>query len=456
VENRHTALTKGNFYSYAWVAFAIGMVTVGFGAIDLLMVGVIGIQHVAAVGQGDLIATSILVAFVGFVDVFAARLATFEGAHTKDGRQIGLAFGFLATVVICALVAVGIAVLIQPVLVLARQVDELITPISEYVAWRLYGTAPFLVYLAASEALKISGLRTHALRILLVGFCANAGLNTLFLYSSGAAYFASPETAVAAATVVVHVIMGTAAAIFWGKHLRVLSRDDDPQIPAVARRELAYLLRTAPGISARLLNDYAGSVIPILFIGTMNTTTVAAAAVATKVYSLFCRVPQAFFSATFVHYSYGLEKRAADLKVGETQKIIKKLMYYAAWPTAIALVMMLAALPSLIQLFGGNGIDVPLASSLLLAYLIFVPIYFIEQFYGELLTAHARAGLLFKASTMATYLITIPIAYLAVFHFDSAFFAILGKGVSVATLAVIYWSQFYKRAPSRGRELHGS
>ena len=344
--------------------------------------------------------------------------------------------------------------LVQPGLVLARQVDELIAPITEYVAWRLYGTAPFLVYLAASEALKISGLRTHALRILLVGFCANAGLNALFLYSSGAPYFASPETAVATATVVVHVMMGAVAAFFWVKHFRSVSRDNNSQIPTVARREFTYLLRNAPGISARLLNDYAGSVIPILFIGTMNTTTVAAAAAATKIYTLFCRVPQAFFSATFVHYSYGLEKRAAELRSDETQKVIKRLMYYSAWPTAIALVMMLASSPSLVQLFGGNGIDVPLASSLLLAYLIFVPIYFFEQFYGELLTAHARAGLLFKASTMATYLVTIPIAYMAVFHFDSAFFAILGKGGSVAILAVIYWSQFYMRARSRGRNLN--
>lgn len=456
MENRHTVLTQGNFYSYAWVAFAIGMVTVGFGAIDLLMVGVLGIQHVAAVGQGDLIATSILVAFVGFVDVFAARLASFEGANTKDARQIGLAFGFLATVVICAVVTVGVAMLVQPGLVLAQQVDELIAPISDYVAWRLYGTTPFLVYLAASEALKISGQRGHALRILLVGFCANAGLNALFLYSSGTIYFASPETAVAAATVVAHVIMAAAAAIFWVKHLRSLSRDNDPKIPAAARHEFTYLLRTAPGISARLLNDYAGSVIPILFIGTMNTTTVAAAAVATKVYSLFCRVPQAFFSATFVHYSYGLEKRAAELKSDETQKVIKQLMNYAAWPTAIALVMTLAAKSSLVQLFGGNEIDTSLASNLLLAYLIFVPIYFLEQFYGELLTAHTRSGLLFKTSTMATYLITVPIAYLAVFHLDSAFLAILGKGISVALLAVIYGSQFHMRAPSRGRNLNGS
>ena len=145
--------------------------------------------------------------------------------------------------------------------------------------------------------------------------------------------------------------------------------------------------------------------------------TVAAAAVATKIYTLFCRLPQAAFAASFVYYSYELEAREGKPDSEDSRRVIRTLLRCAAWPTAIALVATLAASPWLVRLLFGGGIDMPLARSLLLAYLL----YFFEHFYGELLTANARAGLLFSTSTAATYLLTIPIAYISVFLADSAF-----------------------------------
>ena len=117
-------------------------------------------------------------------------------------------------------------------------------------------------------------------------------------------------------------------------------------------------------------------------------------------------------------------------------------------PTAFAFAATLATSSWLVQFFSGGSIDGFLARNLLLAYMLFVPFYFFEQFYGELLTAHARSGLLFRASIAATYLITIPVAYVAVFHWQSAFWAILGKGIAVVLLAYVYWSQFRRRKPS--------
>ena len=309
MKEHHTDLTFRNFSSYAAFAFATGLVTVGFGATDLLMVGVLGVTHVAAVGQGDLIVTCILAATVGVVDVFAARLAAAEGVGDRGTRQIGLAAGFLCAVVLCTVLALAVGELVRPALVMFRQVDELIDPISAYVIHRLFGTAPFLIYMAASEALKITGLRTHALHILLLGFVANALLNAWFLYTPASEFFDSPEAAVAVVTVFVHVSMGAIAVQIWIGHLRVAGTDKRAEIWISARQNFAMLLRTAPGVGARILNDYAGTVVPILFIGTMSTSTVAATAVATKIYAVFCRVPQAAFAACYVYYSYGIEAR---------------------------------------------------------------------------------------------------------------------------------------------------
>ncbi len=72
---KHTALTKRNFADFALILFAMGMVSVGFGAVDLLMIAPLGLRHIAAVSQGELITSALLAALIGLVDTFIARLA---------------------------------------------------------------------------------------------------------------------------------------------------------------------------------------------------------------------------------------------------------------------------------------------------------------------------------------------------------------------------------------------
>ena len=122
-----------------------------------------------------------------------------------------------------------------------QQVDELIDPINAYVVHRLYGVAPSLIYMAASEALKISGLRTRALHILLFGFAANAGLNALFLYTPTAALFDSPEAAVAVATMLVNIAMDAIAALVWIRHVKAPPSEERVGIWKLARLNLGFL-----------------------------------------------------------------------------------------------------------------------------------------------------------------------------------------------------------------------
>lgn len=438
----HTNLTPRNFYNFAAVSFSIGMATVGFGAVDLAMVGALGTQHVAAVGQGELIATTVLFGFVGFVDVFATRLAGAEGQGQRGVRQFALATGFLCVVGLCALVAFALTTIILPVLTFLQQVPELVMPISDYVKHRLYGAAPFLIFMAAREALKICGFRSRAMAILIFGLVANVVLNAVFLFTDAEALFSSPEAAVAVATVSVHALMALIAVLSWLKAISPAEKAASPLVVAHILSDLAYLLRKGPGISARILNDYGGSLIPILLIGTLNTAVVAAAAVATTIFTLFCRVPQAVLSASFIYYSYGIEDRAACARSDATKPVVVSLMRYSAWPTLVALALTLVTLPWLVPFFGGADIDERLAHVLVFAYLAPLPFYFFEQFYAELLTAEGRSGLLFLSSTVATYLVTIPMAVIAVFVFESAVLAILAKGIAMVLLALVYWVKF--------------
>ncbi len=441
----HTELTLQNFAKYAIISFIIGLVTIGFSIADLLMIGFLGEVHVAAVGLGDLIITFIFAGTVSFVDIFSSRLANFEGSKVHRSEHLGLALGFLYSVALCTVLALILRVMIEPSLVFFRQVDELIKPVSGYVNNRLLGIAPFLIYMAASEALRISGQRTHALYIFIFGFIINILLNACFLYTNVSVFFSTPEAAVAIATVIAHTFMGVIATILWLTKADLAKTVLHKKVLRSANNNFFFLIRTAPGIGVRLLNDYSGAILPLLFIGTMDVRTVAAASIATKVYTLFCRVPQAALSASYIYYSYGLSEHMRQ-PVSEVSVItVRRLFKYTAWPTLIVLTLTLSTSISLIQIIGSGAVDVKLTQDMLLAYLLFVPFYIIEQFYAELLTAHNRSAFLFGVSTAVTYLITIPLAYISVFFWKSALFAIAVKGVSVIILSIIYWRQYQQR-----------
>jgi multidrug resistance protein, MATE family len=431
---QHTQLTPHSFGSYAALILSLGLVSAGFGAVDMMMVAPLGLQHVAAVGQGDVLAAAAFAFFMGLINVVASRLAVTEGGGDTILRLSTFVFAFVLLLVPCALLAIGVALTAEPLLRAAGQHAELVPLIGDYLSWRMYGAISLLTYFMCSEALKICGIRGAALQLLVFGFIVNASLNWVFLHSSLTSLFQSPEGAVAAATVVVHTLMAIIGAIiFW---LRIRQRSSSfprPTWSGIAA-EVRSVAKVAPGVGMRHLNDYAGTVVPLLFIGTLSVEVLAAAHVATKIYVLFCRVPQACFGASFAYYGYAVGENKQYVPV-----IIKRLALYSAIPTAIAVLLTLAASPWIMSIFASPGMTHGLVYLLLVAYMWFVPAYFFEHLFGEMLTVHQRGNLLFVSSTAATYMLTIPISAVAVFTLNSAFLAIACKGIATTLLALVFW-----------------
>ena len=82
----HTRLTLRNYSSFSAVIFALGMISAGFGALDLIMIAPKGLDAVAATGQGDVLVATAYALLLGVVDVFASRLAIAEGGGTTSRR----------------------------------------------------------------------------------------------------------------------------------------------------------------------------------------------------------------------------------------------------------------------------------------------------------------------------------------------------------------------------------
>jgi Na+-driven multidrug efflux pump len=191
--------------------------------------------------------------------------------------------------------------------------------------------------------------------------------------------------------------------------------------------------KVGTGLGINQANDYAGATIPLLMIGTLSVPTVAAAAVATKIWTIYCRVPQACFTASFVFYGY-----AAGRDEAEARDVVRRLRGYSMAPTLIAAAVFLLASPLLVRLFGGSSIDMGLTVGLLGAYFLSIGGYFYGAFYGELLSVRQEGVFLSSRSTIVTYAVAIPLAAIAVFVFESAFLALASGAIPAALLAVMF------------------
>ena len=218
---RHTQLTARNYASFASVILILGFATTGLGAVDLAMIAPKGVDHVAAVGQGDLIVVGIYAFFLGIVEAFSSQLAVAEGEGSTARRLPVLAGALLLMIVLCQVLAIGIAAITEPALTLFGQKADIVPLIGDYVWVRMCGAAPVILYYGLNEALKICGARNLSLVVLLIGFGMNTVLNWVFLYTGGQEWFSSPESAVAASTVLAQLVMAGCAGWMFVVRMRV-------------------------------------------------------------------------------------------------------------------------------------------------------------------------------------------------------------------------------------------
>ncbi|MFD9002371.1 MATE family efflux transporter [Streptomyces sp. NPDC059582] len=431
---KHTELTTRNYTGFATTVFLTGLVSVGFGAIDILMISPKGLDQVAAVGLGDVINAGLTALLaIGIVDTFSSRLAIAEGRADLAQRLPVLAAALLTLLLAAQASATVLSFGVGPGLRLAGQDSHLVPLVGDFVTVRTSSMAFTILYAALNETLKICGLKNRSLLLLVVGFATNAALDWVFLYTRAAGYFSSPVAAVATATTGSQILIACWGLRIFLRRMRdrgeTFSRPDRAAVGAEARS----MARTAPGVGVRHFNDYAGTITLTMLLGTLGVQVLAAVTVATKIWSLFCRVPQACVSGTFVFYGYQLGKGEADLP-----RTARTLLRYAAIPTAVGAVVVFLTSPWLVGLFAGGDQDEGLTRSLLLAFLLTVPAYLIENHFGEILSVHQRGGLLATASAVTTYVLAIPLAAVGVFVLHSPFLVIAAGVVPSVVLAAIF------------------
>ncbi|KAF0646841.1 hypothetical protein K701_26450 [Streptomyces fradiae ATCC 10745 = DSM 40063] len=439
----HTELTRRNFSNFAVVILLASSVGVGFGAIDLVMIAPLGVTYVAAVGLADLIVMGLTAYCTGLVHVFSSRLGIAEGERSLADRLPALVGAFAVCALVLQALAMSLALGVEWFLERAGQAPELIPLAVDYIEVRLFGMIVALVWASASEALRVCNMKNLSLKILVYGFVGNALLDYVFLHTDAAAAFSSPAQAVAVATVLVYSGMAVYGAFVFVRRIRQRERHIAQADRHAVLTEFRSMVWTSQGVGVRHLNDYMAAVIPFMFIGTLGPQVLAASAVGVKVYTIFCRVPQACVTGTSVFYSYQIGKGATPY---ELRSHGKRLLAYTAVPTAIGTVVVLALSPWLVRLFGGSGeLDVRQGVVMLFAFMVTMPLYVLEATYTAILTVHQRGALLSTVTTVATYGLMIPLAWISVFVMESAFWAIaLGSIASSAVIVLVLGRALYR------------
>ncbi|WP_046729985.1 MATE family efflux transporter [Streptomyces humi] len=452
---KHTELTVRNYTGFATTIFLTGLVSVGFGAVDILLISPKGLDQVAAVGLGDVINAGLTALLaIGVVDTFSSRLAIAEGRGDLARRLPVLASALLVLLLVAQASAVLLSSAVQPGLRLAGQDPRLAGLAADFVIVRGCSLGFTILYAALNEALKICGLKNRSLLLLVVGLATNAALDWAFLYTPLSGRFASPVVAVAAATTGSQLLIACFALRFFLRRMRARGeRFTRPERASVVA-ETRSMARNAPGVGARHFNDYAGTITVTLLLGTLGVQVLAAVTVATKIWSLFCRIPQACVSGTFVYYGYRLGQDESDLPTAartlpattrsspatarSLPATARTLLRYAAVPTAAGAVTVALAAPWLVRLFAGAGQDERLTRSLLFAFLLTVPAYLLENHFGEILSVHQRGALLATASAVTTYALAVPLAAVGVFVLHSPFLVTASGVLPSAVLATAF------------------
>lgn len=433
---RQTRLSIGNFGRFVSTNLLLSLLLSGFGAVDMLMVAPFGADVLAAIGIGELVTATAFAVVSGYADVYSTTLARQVRSSQRTMRRTNLLF---ANAALCLTAVFALASLaVGPVLGSAYPDQAIGQGVAAYVVVRFQGVGLHLLSIGFVEALKIRGYQRLAFAPVGLGFLTNIAGNALIVHTTARDWLPGLEAGIGASTVVAQLVMAVSAWMFWAKlpaRGYAGARTCSPILDGPAS-SLVWFMRAGLFVGGRSLNDYISNLVPLLFIATMGAERAAAAAVATKIATLFYRVPQSCFGASLVFYSFTLDRFTR--RSGRARRVrLNRLALYSGVPTAFFALSFLMLSDTLARLFG-EAADPARVALLLTAYMVFLPAYFAEHFLAELLAAHRQDFVMIWPSTLATFGVALPLAYFAACHLESAFLAIASRGVAAVPLATYY------------------
>ncbi|PHX44339.1 hypothetical protein AO263_30330 [Pseudomonas sp. NZIPFR-PS5] len=324
-------MKPSDFYGFALIIGLSSSMQMIWSVSDLWVVGQVSVKYIAALGLVDAVFSIISALAYGIIDIHATQIANVEGRRrfTEDYASL-----FLAAACVFFLswlpVLVG-SVFFVPALITLGQPADVVTIGASNLEARAYLYLLSVFYIVIPLAVRIHGYRKFSLGLLISSFIIkillNSNIDILFPVVS---HFHLEKAVVYTTSIAQTFTIITGGAFLFSVGGRGSFKLNFEVFRESVRDIIAHTLK----IAAWNINDFVSSSLVVMVLGGFGVNYLAAANIASKITSLYYRLPQALSESALVYYGY-----LAEATIQRRRQRATAVLRYSCIPVFLASVL---------------------------------------------------------------------------------------------------------------------
>lgn len=363
--------------------------------------------YVAALGLVDAVFVMLSALAYGIIDVHSAQISKSEGAAKFVQEYPTLLLSALVAIIVSWVPVKISSLFFVDILTLLKQPVEAIVIAESNLQVRADAYVLGVMYVIVPLALRVRGYRRLPLVLIGLSLLLKLYLNSVIEQLFAQLARSHIEQAVAYVTAIVQafsISIGLLVLLSSTNELRKFRFDLN--VFAASCRDL---ISHAPKIAVWNLNDFASSAVVVFVFGRIGTDFLAAANLASKLTSLFYRVPQALTESAFIFYSYALNRT-----LGERRRINKSTVIYSVLPVVIlGFVVLFCANDVVRYMTPGAKPELQMVAGFIIkVHMLFALFYVLQHLFSQFLVVERQTRFLLISSVMSTWLLVIPGVFL--------------------------------------------
>lgn len=444
--HRHTKLSAKEFYGYAALIGLSSSMQLIWSVSDIWVVSERSIAYVAALGLVDAVFVILSGLAYGIIDIHAAQISKAEGQSNFAREYPTLLLSALFSIALSWLPVKLGSLFFMEILTALGQPIEAIMIADSNLQVRADTYILTVLYVIVPLALRVRGYRKLPLALVGVSLLLKLYLNSTIEHVFPQLASIHIEQAVVYTTAMAQVFsisVGLLVLLSSTVHFKTVMIDR-----RLFNESCRDLLSHAPKIAAWNINDFVSSSIVVLMFGRIGIDFLAAANLASKITSLFYRVPQAFAESAFIFYGY-----ATSSDADERKRTTKVTVLYSILPVLLlSMVVFLCSDILIVSLAPDVGTEVKgIADFIIKTHMIFALFYVLQHVFSQFLVAERQTKFLLAASLISTWFLVVPGVYLINAFGASGEAIVMFERCSIVLMALInvaYLRRFRNGVPN--------
>ncbi|WP_186828296.1 MATE family efflux transporter [Pseudomonas syringae] len=431
-------MEPSDFYGFALIIGLSSSMQMIWSVSDLWVVGQVSVKYIAALGLVDAVFSIISALAYGVIDIHATQIANAEGRRRFTQDYPSLFFSATCVFLLSWLPVMVGSLVFVPALTAFGQPDDVITIGASNLEARAYLYLFSVFYIIIPLALRIHGYRKFSLGLLIFSFIIkillNLNIHTLLPVVSNL----NLEKAVVYTTSIAQIF----TIAVGGAFLFFLSTRDSFKLNFETFREsIRDLIAHTPRIAAWNVNDFVSSSLVVMVLGGFGVNYLAAANIASKITSLFYRLPQALSESALVYYGY-----VAEEVVQRRRQRATAVLRYSCIPVFFVSVIIFFSAEWLIKTvspaFSGRALEI--AAFMIKIHMIVALFYVAQHACSQFLVVERRTKFLLFSSLISTWILVVPGVLIVRYYGLSGEAVVLFERFSIVVIGLVNLVYFYR------------